>query len=51
MLFAKVCCISSVNPAGLDICSGLRTDHHLDEEKLRTFMEILPLQTGRIFSF
>jgi phosphoribosylanthranilate isomerase len=43
--------ITEVNPAGLDICSGLRTDHRLDEEKLRAFIEILPLHTGRIFSF
>jgi phosphoribosylanthranilate isomerase len=42
--------ITEVNPVGLDVCSGLRTDNALDEEKLRLFMEALPLQTGRIFS-
>jgi hypothetical protein len=42
--------LTEVEPAGLDICSGLRTDGALDEEKLRLFMEALPLQSGRIFS-
>ncbi len=30
--------IRSVAPFGLDLCSGLRTDDQLDEEKLRDFM-------------
>jgi phosphoribosylanthranilate isomerase len=29
--------IDSVKPYGLDICSGVRTDNHLDEEKLNLF--------------
>lgn len=31
--------IDSVKPYGLDICSGVRTDNHLDEEKLNLFFE------------
>jgi phosphoribosylanthranilate isomerase len=29
--------IREVRPFGLDVCSGLRTDGHLDEEKVRRF--------------
>lgn len=31
--------IEHVHPAGLDVCSGLRTDGHLDAAKLRAFIE------------
>jgi len=31
--------INQVNPFGVDICSGVRTDGKLDEEKLRAFAE------------
>jgi phosphoribosylanthranilate isomerase len=31
--------IHEVRPFGLDVCSGLRTDGHLDEEKVRQFFE------------
>lgn len=30
--------IREVRPFGLDVCSGLRTDGHLDEEKVRQFV-------------
>jgi phosphoribosylanthranilate isomerase len=33
--------IREVNPFGLDICSGLRTDGHLDESKLKKFFEAI----------
>jgi phosphoribosylanthranilate isomerase len=42
----KVCCIQSVDEAitqvrsyGLDLCSGVRTQGELDEDKLRAFFE------------
>jgi phosphoribosylanthranilate isomerase len=41
--------IAEVTPAGLDICSGLRTNDQLDEEKLRNFMEVVPWRRGPIF--
>ena len=31
--------INTVQPHGLDICSGVRTENHLDEEKLKLFFE------------
>ena len=31
--------IQAVQPYGLDICSGVRTKNHLDEEKLKLFFE------------
>ena len=31
--------IDYVQPYGVDLCSGVRTDGHLDEEKLRAFFE------------
>ena len=31
--------IRSVRPYGVDVCSGVRTDGHLDEDKLAAFME------------
>ena len=31
--------ISKVNPYGVDICSGVRTNGNLDESKLKTFFE------------
>jgi len=33
--------IEIVQPYGLDICSGVRTNNQLDEEKLRLFFEIV----------
>ncbi len=33
--------IESVQPFGLDICSGVRTNGHLDERKLDAFMQAL----------
>lgn len=33
--------IQAVQPYGLDICSGVRTKNHLDEEKLRLFFKIV----------
>jgi phosphoribosylanthranilate isomerase len=30
--------IAQVQPFGVDVCSGLRTDGHLDAEKLEQFM-------------
>lgn len=33
--------IEFVNPYGLDICSGVRTNGHLDEHKLGTFMDLV----------
>ncbi len=31
--------IDTVNPFGVDLCSGVRTNGHLDEDKLRRFFE------------
>jgi phosphoribosylanthranilate isomerase len=31
--------IAAVEPFGIDVCSGLRTDGHLDEKKLKAFFE------------
>ncbi len=31
--------IQAVEPFGVDLCSGVRTDGHLDEEKLRAFID------------
>ncbi|MGB5288332.1 MAG: hypothetical protein WBN42_07545, partial [Ignavibacteriaceae bacterium] len=33
--------IKTVQPYGLDICSGVRTENRLDEEKLKLFFEIV----------
>ena len=33
--------IAQVQPFGVDVCSGLRTDGHLDEEKLEQFMRVV----------
>ncbi|GAB4032229.1 phosphoribosylanthranilate isomerase [Spirosoma jeollabukense] len=33
--------IDTVHPFGLDICSGVRTNGHLDEEKLDAFMRMV----------
>lgn len=33
--------IKNVNPFGVDICSGVRTDNHLDFIKLRAFMDAI----------
>lgn len=33
---------AKVAPFGLDLCSGVRTDDHLDPEKLRAFFQQLP---------
>lgn len=33
--------IEAVRPTGLDLCSGIRTDGHLDEVKLARFMEVV----------
>ena len=33
--------VSQVNPYGVDVCSGVRTEGKLDEEKLKLFMENL----------
>ena len=33
--------IREVNPFGLDVCSGLRTDGHLDESKVKSFFEAI----------
>jgi phosphoribosylanthranilate isomerase len=33
--------ISQVKPFGVDVCSGLRTDGHLDETKLREFFSAI----------
>ena len=37
--------IRQVGPFGLDLCSGVRTDGHLDEEKLARFFERVNAQT------
>ena len=34
-----VAAIDTVQPYGLDLCSGVRTDGDLDPEKLRAFMQ------------
>lgn len=38
-MLVKVCCIAleRVQPAGLDVCSGLRLNGRLDAERLRAF--------------
>ncbi|GAB3724062.1 phosphoribosylanthranilate isomerase [Spirosoma lituiforme] len=33
--------IDTVHPFGLDICSGVRTNGHLDEQKLASFMNLV----------
>lgn len=33
--------IDTVQPFGLDICSGVRTNGHLDEQKLEAFMKLV----------
>ena len=33
--------IKTVQPYGLDICSGVRTEYRLDEEKLKLFFKIV----------
>ena len=33
--------VATVRPFGLDVCSGVRTEGHLDEEKLRRFFAAL----------
>lgn len=33
--------VAAVHPFGLDLCSGVRTDGHLDPEKLTRFVEVL----------
>ena len=38
--------VRQVRPFGVDICSGLRTDGHLDEEKLVRFIRNLETQLG-----
>lgn len=35
--------IEAVGPFGLDLCSGVRTDGHLDASKLRTFFDAMSL--------
>lgn len=35
-----------VRPYGVDVCSGLRTNGHLDEEKLIRFVQFLGTQSG-----
>jgi hypothetical protein len=44
----KVCCVQSVaeavarvRPWGVDVCTGVRTDGRLDEDKLRRFVDAL----------
>lgn len=34
--------IASVNPTGVDLCTGVRTRGRLDEQKLATFFQALP---------
>ncbi len=36
--------VAAVQPAGIDVCSGLRTDGHLDADKLRRFVAALDLR-------
>lgn len=38
--------IRQVCPFGVDVCSGLRTDGLLNEEKLIRFVQNLPTQSG-----
>lgn len=35
--------VETVKPFGLDICSGVRTNGHLDEQKLNAFMQAVQL--------
>ena len=41
-----VAAIREVRPFGLDICSGLRTNGHLDEEKVRRFFAAIEAATA-----
>ena len=34
----EACAVAEVQPFGLDVCSGVRTDGVLDESKLRAFL-------------
>ena len=38
--------IVTVQPFGLDLCSGVRTNNHLDPDKLRTFFAAIPHQVA-----
>jgi phosphoribosylanthranilate isomerase len=41
--------IETVQPFGLDICSGVRTNSRLDEEKLKIFFERVNQIYGGLF--
>jgi phosphoribosylanthranilate isomerase len=38
--------IAAVEPFGLDLCSGVRTNDHLDPVKLRAFFGALPINVA-----
>ena len=40
--------VESVKPFGLDLCSAVRTDGRLDEDKLRAFMSVVKEADGRV---
>lgn len=42
--------VARVTPAGLDVCSGLRTDGRLDAEKLRRFVAAVRLRAAPLFA-